>query len=60
MNHDATHCLDYGKTCPSECYRAQLTEELRRIHYTLPVSWSNFDGTIECEKVARMSETNKQ
>ena len=51
MNHDATHCLDYDpKTCPSECYRAQLTEELHRIYYPLPVSWAHLEETNLCEK----------
>lgn len=51
MNHDATHCLDYDpKTCPSECYRAHLTEELNRIYYPFPVSWAYLEGTNLCEK----------
>jgi hypothetical protein len=50
MNHDATHCADYRKNCPKSCYRAQLTEELKHIHYGLPVSWSHFKGTKECPK----------
>ena len=50
MNHDATHCLDWNKECPKDCYRAMLTEELKRIYYPLPVSWAHFDGTRECEK----------
>ena len=49
MNHDATHCLDYDKNrCPKSCYRAQLTEELKRIYYPLPVSWAQCRGTKEC------------
>ena len=50
MNHDATHCADYNKSCPKSCYRAQLTEELEKIVYTLPVSWCSFKGTKECPK----------
>lgn len=50
MNHDATHCLDYKKSCPKSCYRARLTEELKRIVYILPVSWCHFKGTKECPK----------
>lgn len=51
MNHDATHCADYQKSkCPPSCYRAQLTEELRHISYTLPTSWANYKGTKECPK----------
>lgn len=51
MNHDATHCADYKKgCCPKTCYRAQLTEELRKILYVLPTSWAHFKGTKECPK----------
>ena len=51
MNHDATHCADYKKgQCPKSCYRAQLTEELERINYSLSVSWSKFKGTEYCPK----------
>lgn len=50
MNHDATHCLDYKKSCPKSCYRAQLTKELKEIDYTLPVSWMHYKGTKECPK----------
>lgn len=51
MNHDATHCSDYDKAvCPKSCYRAQLTEDLRNIVYTLPTSWSSFKGTKYCPK----------
>ena len=52
MNHDATHCSDYRKgICPETCYRAQLTEELKHIHYELPTSWSHFKGTKMCPEV---------
>jgi hypothetical protein len=50
MNHDATHCLDYKKSCPKTCHRAQLTEELKNIYYVLPVSWSHFRDSKECPK----------
>lgn len=48
MNHDATHCADYNSKCPKSCYRAQLTEELRRTGYPLPVSWALFKNTPYC------------
>ncbi len=50
MNHDATHCSDYKKSCPKSCYRAQLTADLKKIWhlYRLPTSWSHFKGTKEC------------
>ena len=50
MNHDATHCADWTKDCPKDCYRAQLTEDLKNVewYYRLPVSWAHLKGTIEC------------
>lgn len=51
MNHDATHCDDYKKSkCPKQCYRAQLTQDLRKRPYLffLPISWAHFKGTQEC------------
>lgn len=49
MNHDATHCSDFKKgKCPKDCYRAELTNELRHICYPLPTSWASFKGTKEC------------
>jgi hypothetical protein len=51
MNHDYTHCADYKKsTCPKSCFRAQLVEDLNRIHYSLPVSYANLKGTSYCPK----------
>lgn len=51
MNHDATHCFDYNASvCPKTCYRAQLTEDLRRTKYDLPTSWALFKNTLECPK----------
>lgn len=29
MNHDNAHCLDYTSECPTTCYRARLTQELK-------------------------------
>lgn len=62
MNHDATHCYDYDpEECPKDCYRAELTEELRRINYPWPVSWSMFKYTDYCPKwpVKNVEETLK-
>ena len=51
MNHDATHCADYEKSkCPKTCYRAQLTEDLRKRIYLLPTSWAHYKGTNYCPK----------
>ena len=59
MNHDATHCYDYTSACPKSCYRAQLTEELKRIDYHLPVSWSLFKYTDYCPKWPRKVKEKK-
>lgn len=48
MNHDATHCMDYGPGCTMACYWARLTKELKEICYVLPVSWAHLKGTKEC------------
>lgn len=57
MNHDAAHCLDYKKdVCPKSCYRAQLTEEYNRCHYSLQTSWCHFKGTRYCPKWRKKEE----
>ena len=51
MNHDATHCGNYKvNKCPKKCYRAQLTQDLRKRPDLcfVPVIWANFKGTNEC------------
>ena len=51
MNHDATHCFNYDKKkCPKKCYRAQLTEDLHRVHYSLPTSFAHFKYTSHCPR----------
>lgn len=51
MNHDATHCFDYDPDkCPKDCYRAQLTEDLRKIRYPYPVSYAMLKHTDMCPK----------
>ena len=60
MNHDATHCLDYGKGCSTkECYRAELTADLRKIHYFLPISWAHYEGTSECPRCKEKRTRNE-
>lgn len=59
MNHDATHCEDYRKyECPKSCYRAQLTQNLRKRAdlFFVPISWANFKGTEECPLGKEVSE----
>lgn len=52
MNHDYAHCADFTEDCPKECFRAQLTRDLkRRINLGgLPLTWMHFKGTEECKK----------
>ena len=52
MNHDYAHCLDYRKDCPNECFRAQLTIDLKQRTDLLgiPFSWMHFEDTEECKK----------
>lgn len=57
MNHNATHCADYQKSkCPQSCYRAQLTEELRRISHPVMAWWANYKGTKECPAWPRRAD----
>lgn len=54
MNHDATHCADYERgKCPKNCYRAQLTQDLKDSHYTLPVSFSHIGWTDDCPLIGK-------
>lgn len=51
MNHDYSHCSNYSKEiCPKECFRAQLTEDLknRTDLLGLPFTWMRFRETKEC------------
>ena len=52
MNHDYAHCADYSRDCPKDCFRAELTEDLK--HRTdllgLSFTWMHFKGTDECER----------
>ena len=58
MNHDATHCADYGKDCSTKkCYRAELTADLRKKNYPLPTSFAHFEGTNECPKSKKNEDT---
>ena len=51
MNHDATHCANFCKDCPIECYRAQLAIDLQNKwekFINIPLSYSYLYGTEEC------------
>ena len=45
MNHDYAHCIDYTKDCPKDCFRAQLTSDLKPGDI---VSFMSFKHTDEC------------
>lgn len=48
---DYCHCGDYKPDiCPPECFRAQLTKDLREMDppYPYPVSYSNFRKSGHC------------
>ena len=55
MNHDATHCADYRRSCPKRCWRAQLTEDLlqRPDLERLPVGWAKLRGSEYCPMTER-------
>ncbi len=57
MNHDYAHCADWSMDCPKQCFRGQLTEDLRKGHFYRPVSFMHFDGTEECEKSRTASDS---
>ena len=46
MNHDYAHCADYRDDCPEECFRAQLTRDLKGHAYI--ATFASFYGTEEC------------
>lgn len=51
MNHDNAHCLDYTSECPTTCYRAKLTQELKdNPSIARFVSWMHLLGTEDCRK----------
>lgn len=48
MNHDYTHCMDWTKDCPKECFRARITSDL--VNYPFEVSYAHLKDTKECLK----------
>ena len=52
MNHDYAHCLDYTPACPKECFRAELTRDLKQRTDLLGLSftWMHFKDTEECKQ----------
>lgn len=53
MMHDYAHCFDYRKSCPADCFRAQLERdlELRRTELAcMGITYAHFRGTPECKK----------
>lgn len=51
MNHDYTHCLDCKPSCPDECFRKQLNDDLKNITYPIVLSWSHLKDTDECKEI---------
>ena len=49
MNHDYSHCSDYNKDCPRECFRGQLVRDLNRHPMLKNISFISFKGTDECK-----------
>ena len=49
MNHDYSHCLDYNKDCPRECFRGQLVRDLNSHPMLKNISFVSFKGTDECK-----------
>ena len=51
MNHDYAHCVDFTEDCPLECFRAQLSRDIKE-HMEdfvgVPLSYSYFKWTEEC------------
>ena len=48
MIHDYAHCLDFRKTCPDRCFRAQLVRDLDQLPYPQMVDWAHFKDSDEC------------
>ena len=54
MNHDETHCIDFTWRCPKECYKARLTDDIRKSGINeLDVCWGHYKGTGECPLLGR-------
>ena len=47
MNHDNCHCFDCDDSCPNECYRAQLTRDLKP---GMIVTFAHLRETEECPR----------
>ena len=47
MNHDNCHCFDCDDSCPDDCYRAQLTRDLKP---GMIVTFAHLRGTEECQR----------
>jgi hypothetical protein len=51
MNHDYAHCLDFTEDCPVECFRAELSRDLKRMENGgrgMWLSWMSFKETGCC------------
>lgn len=50
MNHDYSHCLDFKRNCPKDCFRAQLQRDLMQRFLPIPLTYTHFKGTKECPR----------
>ena len=48
MNHDYAHCLDFKKSCPRKCFRAQQCRDLMVNFIPIPLTWQHFKGGGGC------------
>lgn len=58
MNHDYGHCLDCKDDCPDDCFRAQITRDLKN-YPGMPVTFFTFYGTDECKMTRTIKIPNR-
>ena len=60
MNHDYCHCLDYDKnSCPPNCFRAELAEDLKKHPIEIPLTYSHLKNTNLCLKFMEGKKVKK-
>lgn len=62
MNHDYEHCLDFTRDCPKDCFRAELSRDLKGGYYFIigaPISYMHLKGSEECKLGQEEKEKNK-
>ena len=58
MNHDYSHCLDYNKDCPKDCFRGKLVRDLSYHPMLKNISFMSFKDTEECSLKIKRGEEN--